>query len=409
MALTAIGQTTKQEVLDTPEKSGGVYYAYPSSNIPAETPAPKGYKAFYVSHFGRHGSRYLIFDEQYKEVLDFFADAHQAKALTSLGEDVYQRLQEVWKEAAHRAGDLSPLGKREHRGIAERMYHSYPDAFVKGAAVDARATTVVRCVLSMDAFCERLKELDPTLAIDRDASMFHQRYLNHHTEEAIAYRSAKDTWKEEYRKFVEDHLRPTRLVNSLFSSDEFITKRVNPNQLMMELYALASGMQNMECTISFYDLFEGEELFEIWQCENYKNYATDANYAGNNGLMFENGKPMLRRILARAKEVIEGGAHGASLRFAHDGNLIPMAMLLHLEGCYDSVSDPESFYKVWSNFKVSPMAGNIQMVFYRKKNSDEVLVKFLLHEREVLVPPIPTDKAPYYLWKDVEAYYNSIL
>ena len=71
MALTAIGQTTKQEVLDTPEKSGGVYYAYPSSNIPTETPAPKGYRAFYVSHFGRHGSRYLIFDEQYKEVLDF--------------------------------------------------------------------------------------------------------------------------------------------------------------------------------------------------------------------------------------------------------------------------------------------------------------------------------------------------
>lgn len=59
-------QTTKEEVFETIEKTGGVYYAYPEHEIKPETPSPKGYKPFYISHFGRHGSRYLVHDRDYK-------------------------------------------------------------------------------------------------------------------------------------------------------------------------------------------------------------------------------------------------------------------------------------------------------------------------------------------------------
>ena len=54
------------------------------------------------------------------------------------------------------------------------------------------------------------------------------------------------------------------------------------------------------------------------------------------------------------------------------------------------------------------MAGNIQLIFYRKAGSDDVLVKFLLHEKETSIP-VKTDMAPYYHWKDVEAFYRSEL
>lgn len=84
-------------------------------------------------------------------------------------------------------------------------------------------------------------------------------------------------------------------------------------------------------------------------------------------------------------------------------------MLLHLDGSYNSISDSSKFYEAWSSFKIAPMAGNIQMVFFRKRKSDDILVKFLLHEKEILVPTIQTDKAPYYHWKDVEKYYKGLL
>jgi len=402
-------QTTRQEIWDNPEKSAGVYYAYPAGDIVPQTPAPEGYEPFYISHFGRHGSRYLINDSEYKWILDLLEDAGKNSALTPLGTDVLGRLREVWKEVEWHGGDLSPFGVRQHRDIAERMYKSYPQVFTNNVEIEARSTTVVRCVLSMDAFCERLKELNPELKITRESSLKYQRYLNHHTEEAVAFRSAPDTWREEYRKFEEKHIKPGRLMAGLFSDQTYVLKKVNPNALMLGLFTVAGGMQNIDTKQTFYDIFQKEELFDLWQLKNYRLYVNDANYALNGGLMFENSKPVLRNILENAGKVIQAGAKGATLRFAHDGNIIPLALLLHLENTYNSVSEPVDFYKAWSDFKVAPMAGNIQMVFFRKPGSDDILVKFLLHEKEVKVPTVKSNVLPYYHWKDVEAYYNGLL
>ena len=71
-------------------------------------------------------------------------------------------------------------------------------------------------------------------------------------------------------------------------------------------------------------------------------------------------------------------------------------------------TNPDKFYRAWCNFKVTPMAANIQLVFFKKKGSDDILVKFLHCEKEVTIP-IETDIAPFYHWKDVEAYYRNVL
>lgn len=407
--ISAFSQTSKEEQFATPEKTAGVYYAYPEKEIKPYTTPPKGYEPFYISHFGRHGSRYLISDSDYKDVLDRFENAYNNNALTDLGKDVYARLQQVWQEAELRGGDLSPLGIREHKGIAERMYITNPQVFSKDGKYTACATTIVRCVLSMDAFCERLKELNPSIQIERNSGMKWQSFLNHHTKEAIEFRSAKYTWREQHRKFQQEHVKPARLINSLFSDKDYINKNINPEETMWQLFYIAGGMQNIETDLSFYDIFEKQELFDLWQCKNYKLYVNDANGAINGGLMFENCKPLLKDILENASRIISTNGKGADLRFAHDGNIIPLAMLLHLDGCYNSVSNPDEYYKAWSDFKVAPMAGNIQIIFYRKPKSDDVLVKFLLHEKEILVPPIKTDMAPFYNWVDVKAYYESLL
>ena len=58
----------------------------------------------------------------------------------------------------------------------------------------------------------------------------------------------------------------------------------------------------------------------------------------------------------------------------------------------------------WAN-KVYPMAGNLQIVFYRKNTSDQnPLIKVLLNEKEATLP-LPSDLAPYYRWSDFRDYY----
>ena len=108
-------QTTFEEISADLNKAGGVYLAYPKVEAKL-TPAPKGYKPFYVSHYGRHGSRYLLGDRDYLWVLQLMQKADAVNGLTTLGKDVLNRLEQVWAEAQGRGGDLTPLGVRQHQG-----------------------------------------------------------------------------------------------------------------------------------------------------------------------------------------------------------------------------------------------------------------------------------------------------
>lgn len=112
--------------------------------------------------------------------MEVFEKAHQAGKLTPLGEDVRKRLAIVWADAEGRGGDLSPVGVDQQRGIAERMYQAFPEVFKGAPEMSACATLVIRCVLSMDAFCERLKEFNPQLKIERESSNKYMPYLNFH-------------------------------------------------------------------------------------------------------------------------------------------------------------------------------------------------------------------------------------
>jgi hypothetical protein len=406
---TVSGQTSIQKIFDMPEKSGGVNYAYPSQSICSKTPASEGYKPFYISHFGRHGSRYLIDDNEYKHSLDIFHKADSCNALTTLGKDVYLRLKTIWQEAEGHGGELSLLGISQQKEIAERMYKQYPEVFTGNTQVSAVSTTTERCIRSMEIFCRRLMELKPDLSVSQDSDLRHMDYLNYHTQQAVQFRYATNTWKKKYNQFEKEHVRSDRMMQTLFSDKDYLKKKVNEDALMRELYNIASSVQNMQTEVSLYDLFEMEELFDLWQCKNYSQYVEYANASENNGIMMENAKPLLKNIIDSANYIIDAKRKGVNLRFGHDGNIIPLAMLMHLQDCYNSVSNSSEFYKAWSNFKVAPMAGNIQIVFFRKEGSDDILVKFLLNENEILVPPVKSNIEPYYHWCDLVKFYDSLL
>lgn len=404
LPLAAAAQTTFEEIKENPLKAGGVYYAYPVTKT-SPTPAPKGYKPFHISHYGRHGSRYLISDNDYRWVLRALEKADSAAALTPIGKDVLARLQSVMVEGDGRGGDLSPLGVRQHRGIAERMFADYPEVFKGETPVSARSTIVVRCALSMDAFCERLKELNPKLKTTREASQKYMNYLNYHSPESQAFTS--NGWKTRYNKFERDHVKPQRMMQLLFADSDYVDNNISPSDLMWGLYWIAVDMQDMETKEDFMDIFTTEELFDLWQCVNYRFYVCDGNYPGSNGMLLDNAKPLLRNIIATAEEAIASDKPSVALRFGHDGNLIPLTGLLRLENCYNREADPEKFYTAFSDFKIAPMAGNVQLIFFRNdKKPNDILVKFLHNEKEVHIP-VDTDIFPFYHWKDVRDFYEN--
>lgn len=409
LGVCAHAQTTLQEIAATPEKSGGVYYAYPLDFAP-QTPAPKGYRPIYISHYGRHGSRYLLGDNDYRWVMDLLQQASDAQVLTELGQSALERLKQVWQEVEFHGDELAPLGERQHRGIAERMYRSFPEVFSADARIFARSTTSLRCRASMDAFVDRLRELNPHLSITHHTKRADMSYLNYHSPENIAFNSGP--WKELYRKFEAEHTHPERMMKALFTDEGWVRWNVNPHDLMWGFYWIASDMQDIETPVTFYDLFTSEELFDLWQSFNFRFYAGDCAWSGNNGLPIQSCRHLLRNIIDCADRSLAALCHPepgqerpvvADLRFGHDGNIIPLAAILHLEGCYGVAADPADFYRTWCDFQVAPMAANIQLIFFAPKRGDDILVKCMLNENEKLLP-IPSDVAPYYHWSDVREF-----
>lgn len=392
----------KEEIMQSPEKMGSIYYAYPTPDG-IRTPAPEGYSPFYVSHYGRHGSRWMTSDERYLEVIRVFDTFHEKSGLTALGEDVRLRLQKVWENARGRGGDLTSLGERQHKAIARRLYQQYPQIFRDSACISARSSTSVRCIMSMSAFSEQLKELNPSLRITREANRRYMDYIAYTSPELEEFSSDSAAWRTGFRCYEESHIRPERLTATLFTNPQEVK---DPRGFMMGLYWIASDMQDVELPLSFYDLFEKEELFNIWQSINYRMYICNANAPLNGGVAPESAKSLLKNIIESADHAIRKGTPCATLRFGHDTNLIRLLALMQVEGCSNQETDPDRYYLAWQDFRISPMGANLQLIFF-KNGQGEVIVKLLHNENEVKLP-IDSPIAPYYQWEAVKAFYNHL-
>ena len=76
----------------------------------ALTPVPKGYEAVYISHYGRHGSRYAYTGDAYSIILNMLAEGRREGNLTARGEQLLNDLEPFWEYVQYRVGDLTEIG-----------------------------------------------------------------------------------------------------------------------------------------------------------------------------------------------------------------------------------------------------------------------------------------------------------
>ena len=123
--------------------------------------------------------------------------------------------------------------------------------------------------------------------------------------------------------------------------------------------------------------------------------------------MYKLEKNLLDNFVETADTVIASGRNAVSLRYGHDTNLAPLAALMGINRLTDTTTDWQRIAETYRTYRIIPMCGNIQLIFYRKAGSGDILIKLLLNEREVRLP-VETDRAPYYHWKDVRRYWKGI-
>ena len=415
VTLTAAAQTAREEIKANKYLAGSNYLDYDRQlSDKALTPAPKGYVPYYMSHYGRHGSRWLISENSYTSVTEPMQKAHQAGKLTPKGEEVLQRVEQFvalpvanfpaldgqHAGAQPRLGDLSTVGERQHHGIGRRMAQHFPEIFkAKNVPIDARSTTVNRCILSMTAECEELAAANPTARIHNDVSDALQYYLNQPRTGLVRATLPKG---RQLRPSVESVINTDRLMGVVFSDQKWAKEHVKAESFVGNLFEVTTNMQSHDVDIDLYPLFTEEEIYQLWRRQNIRWYLDYGPAPQTDGVMPFSQRNLLRNIIETADTVTQTQA---TLRFGHEVCVMPLACLLELGDCGAQVNDLDQLDQVWRNYRIFPMACNVQLIFYRpKKGNGDILVKALLNEREMTLP-VKTTQHPYYKWSDLRQYY----
>lgn len=367
-----------------------VYEAYPGPL----TPAPEGYTPFYISHYGRHGSRYLTYESAYKYLISHLEALRDAGLLNETGDELLLGARNLYSFSKPRMGRLTPRGCQEHREIAGRMYERFPGIFQAGAKVNATSSTSRRCKTSMVQFMSELTLRETTLDVDLESSAETMKYISPKTKI-----SSKEKIKHLLDSLQRARLCPEKVLAPLVSDLAGAMKVLHhPEKLERALYDCAAICQCLPTDIDLMQYLPVEEGCKLWSIKNKQQFLYHGNSAEYGEERLAVVKPLAEDIVAKAEKAISGNGAAADLRFGHDGTLIPLECLLGVEGFHEAL--PESETDRWLDFRVMCMGSNLQLVFYKNAAGD-VLVQVLQNEREVTIPAL--GHGPFYPWPEVRS------
>ncbi|MCR5408863.1 MAG: hypothetical protein K6E61_07165 [Bacteroidales bacterium] len=372
------------------------------------TPAPKGYEATYISHYGRHGSRYAYTAKAYTVLLDMLREGSASGNLTPYGSELYASVESFWKYVEYRVGDLTELGWQQHVQIAKTMVESFPKAFGKGSRVDACSSASTRSIMSMAACVASLSREAPKADIyahqgklDIQATRPNERY------NPFAYKGPETIFpypesSEEF--FLRRFPQYKEVLGRMFKDPDKALGRRVPFDVFFNLYMFVAGMNSLreDERVDVSGIFTPEEYATLWETDNYERFREYLPYRITCSSIVDD-------IISKADTRLSSGERGADLRFGHDHVMMALLMIMDIDGFNRYPANPDDLITVFQSFR-SPKATNMQFVFYTPKKCNkkgEVLVKVLHNGEEVKLGSLAPVDGPYYRWADAKAYLES--
>lgn len=398
------------DVMPDRYQAGSQQFAYPvpAYYTPMLTPAPAGYEPFHIESYARHGSRWLIGKDVYSRPAKKLARADSLGALTADGRRLMATLQAIDKAYQGHDGELTPLGARQHRGIARRMAANFPTLFTDSTCIDAKSTKVIRCILSMANEVAELEEHHPGMRVTMDASQTTQDILAPNGTDPVASKARKEAMplRDSLKNHIVDR---SAFLAKVYKDPKYAVDSLEGNSVFDDAADIAVNSQSHDGLYDIYEYFTDDELAAVWQVRNLFWYLYGGNTSLTRNLTPYMEMPLVREIIAAADTAVVAVNPSLNMRFGHDSIVLPLTVFLELDSAGYDTDDIHTLAAHWRDYEITPMASNIQFVFYRPvggkaANADDVLVKVLLNEKEVRLP-VAAVSGPYCRWSDLRRYY----
>ena len=399
-----------EEIRQDPDKAGTVFYMY-NHDIPECAKPPKGYKSFYISHYGRHGARNHSSETDFSNVMKLLTAAEERGVLTDRGKELLGRYRAIYPLLHNCGGDLCDLGFQQQYKIAHNMFRAHRHIFRKQARVDAVSTIVPRCILTMSAFTDQLLKENPQLVISKQSSNSTMDYLNpfslqnpdvQYTDEG--YNNKYAYWQKDFRHMCDSLQRPGVVFGPLLTDLSLLDEIDSAASLERALFGTVSGFQcNGQITDSFWEFFPYDEICRLYECYNFRFYASKgADTLYQKGRQWAFVWRTMQDIIDKADEDLASGGYAARLRFGHDIIIMSLFALLDIDGYNKPVGSIGEVKDVFRSYDF-PMSLNTQFIFYKNRAGD-ILVRLLYNERDLELPIPDCGTRYFYRWSDFRSF-----
>ena len=411
-------------IAENPDRASNNMHSYEFNPI-QDTPAPKGFKPFYISHYGRHGSRYEQNSTFARTAQEGFYLLDSLGLLTERGKALYADVEKVVEAHKGMEGSLTPRGAREHRLLAERMAERFPSVFKDKDRyeVNSFSSTNFRCIVSMCNFTNSLQIKYPKQQFTFTSAERFMSYINPSLNvprpgQAPAQRSFPAGFNFNRQPQGPQRYTPregtpgydlSRFLRPLFTDyDRALKELGNPEPFVQAIFTAGGLCQLIDFLgIDIYrNYFTPEELVYFWAPGNDSIYRMWAGSVENGEVIRYAIRPLLMDFIDKAEAAMQPDSHrAADLRFGHDTSILPLFALLGVDDTQGRTFPyREAHLHGWYAFFQVPMATNCQMIFYKNKKG-EILTKVLYNEQEIRIPGIEPVSGPYYRWPDLKAHF----
>ena len=410
LPLQAVGQTTREAILSDPAKAGGLMYVYDYKAETPLSPAPKGYKPFYFSHFGRHGARYVL-RMQYDTLAAVLGRGAKAGLLSDRGKKLFKDYQKYYSEVRYMEGELSSIGIEQEQTIAKLFYRRYPEIFKGPTRGTAFSTPSARVVLSMTSFIDGLQSFDRDLNIEARNGEAYSVFLRPNFSTLDRRRPVPtDKLEKAYIPYFMETVDTDGILGRIFTDPSAAVERchIDVPVFIRHFAAIYSEHACIEKPSDiFSDLLTLEDRIAIARADGFRIFNFLAKFEGSGSLFPDFAAYTLKDIIDKADADIASGQMQLRLRFTHDSAVIPLLAFMNINGLGRTAKTPEEAFEIFPFYKI-PMGASLQIVFFRKRSSQDILVKLMLNEEEAVLP-FPAFKGPFYRWSDFKDYYGPMI
>ncbi len=367
---------------------------------------PDSLHPVYISHVGRHGSRFPASSANSMKLRRALLRADSLGTITPIGRQLARLNDYVIERSTNQWGALDSTGMAEQRSIASRMYYNFGSLFANGSEVNASSSYSPRSMMSMYSFLHQLARMNNRINFTTSTGHVNDAEMRPFDVDPDYAQFRNDrAWAEPYDEYFSAAC-PTSAIRRALGERYDFTDEAEARDLAITEYYVLAGCSCMGVEPGASRFFTKEEYNALWSCFNLRQYL-QRTATTVSAVPADIAAPLLQDVIARTDAFLAGTNKAvADLRWGHAETLMPLLSLLRLKGCYYMTNYFDTVGQHWHDFEVVPMAANIQFILF-KSDSGKYYLRVDLNEKPL--PLQPNNPQLYTPWLEARLYLTRCL